>query len=97
MDRLLVKANVVPSLPILVTLMMEALRSSETSVLTRATRSPRGRHSSILCVFTNNPASALSQKISMSVTYRHFCIQVVKVEVNLLLSLITLTTSHGSS
>jgi hypothetical protein len=31
-------ANVVPSLPILVTLMMEALSSSETSVLTRATR-----------------------------------------------------------
>jgi hypothetical protein len=35
---LLVTANVVPSSPILVTLMMEALRSSETSVLTRATR-----------------------------------------------------------
>jgi hypothetical protein len=30
-------ANVVPSSPILVTLMMEALRSSETSVLTRVT------------------------------------------------------------
>jgi hypothetical protein len=36
--RLLVTANVVPSSPILVTLMMEALSSSETSVLTRATR-----------------------------------------------------------
>jgi hypothetical protein len=35
--RLLVTANVVPNSPILVTLMMEALRSSETSVLTRAT------------------------------------------------------------
>jgi hypothetical protein len=35
--RLLVKVNV-PSSPILVTLMMEALSSSETSVLTRATR-----------------------------------------------------------
>jgi hypothetical protein len=35
---LLVTANVVPSTPILVTLMMEALGSSETSVLTRATR-----------------------------------------------------------
>jgi hypothetical protein len=34
--RLVVTANVVPSSPILVTLMMEALRSSETSVLTRA-------------------------------------------------------------
>jgi hypothetical protein len=36
--ELLVTANV-PSSPILVTLMMEALSSSETSVLTRATRS----------------------------------------------------------
>jgi hypothetical protein len=35
---LLVTANVVPSSPILVTLMKEALSSSETSVLTRATR-----------------------------------------------------------
>jgi hypothetical protein len=34
---LLVRASVVPSSPILVTLMMEALGSSETSVLTRAT------------------------------------------------------------
>jgi hypothetical protein len=36
--RLLVTANAVPSSPILVTLVMEALRSSETSVLTRTTR-----------------------------------------------------------
>jgi hypothetical protein len=36
--RLLVIANVVPSSPILVTLMKEALSSSETSVLTRATQ-----------------------------------------------------------
>jgi hypothetical protein len=36
--RFLVAANVVPSLSILVTLIMEALRSSETSVLTRSTR-----------------------------------------------------------
>jgi hypothetical protein len=35
---LLVTANVVPSSPILVTLMMEAILSSEMSVLTRATR-----------------------------------------------------------
>jgi hypothetical protein len=34
---LLVTANFVPNSPILVTLMMEALRSSEMSVLTRAT------------------------------------------------------------
>jgi hypothetical protein len=38
MLRLLVKANVVPTSPILVTLMMEAIGSSETSVLTGATR-----------------------------------------------------------
>jgi phosphatidate phosphatase PAH1 len=37
MHRLLVTASVVPSAPILVTLMKEALSSSETSVLTRAT------------------------------------------------------------
>jgi hypothetical protein len=36
--RLLVKARVVPSSPILVTLMKEALCSSETTVLTRAIR-----------------------------------------------------------
>jgi hypothetical protein len=36
--RLLVTASVVPSSPIIVTLMKEALSSSQTSVLTRATR-----------------------------------------------------------
>jgi hypothetical protein len=36
--QLLATASVVPSSPILVTLMKEALSSSETSVLTRATR-----------------------------------------------------------
>jgi hypothetical protein len=36
--RLLVTDNIVPSSLILVTLMMEAIRSSATSVLTRATR-----------------------------------------------------------
>jgi hypothetical protein len=36
--QLLVTANLVPSSPILVTMIMEALRSSETLVLTRATR-----------------------------------------------------------
>jgi hypothetical protein len=36
--RLLVAGSVVPSSPILVTLMKEALGSSETSALTRATR-----------------------------------------------------------
>jgi hypothetical protein len=36
--RLLVSTNIVPSSPILVTLMMEAMRSSDTSLHTRATR-----------------------------------------------------------
>jgi hypothetical protein len=36
--RLLLTANVVPKPPILVTLITEAIRSSETLVLTRATR-----------------------------------------------------------
>jgi hypothetical protein len=36
--QLLLTANVVPVSPILVTLMMEAIRSTESSVLTRATR-----------------------------------------------------------
>jgi hypothetical protein len=36
--RLIVTASVVPSSPILVTLMKEALNSFETSVLTRVTR-----------------------------------------------------------
>jgi hypothetical protein len=35
--RLLVTANVVPSLPTLVTLMMEAIRSQESSILITAT------------------------------------------------------------
>jgi hypothetical protein len=38
MRRLLFTASVVPSSPILVTLMKEAVSSSETSALTRATR-----------------------------------------------------------
>jgi hypothetical protein len=38
LHRVLVATSVVPSLPILVTQMKEALGSSETSVLTRATR-----------------------------------------------------------
>jgi hypothetical protein len=39
--RLPVTANAVPSSPILITLMMEAIRSSETSVLRKGTRCMR--------------------------------------------------------
>jgi hypothetical protein len=38
LSRLLVTAKIIPSSPILVTLMMEELRSSETSLFTRVTR-----------------------------------------------------------
>jgi high-affinity Fe2+/Pb2+ permease len=51
--RLLVTANVVPSSPILLTMMMEALGSSETSAITRVTRrniSEEGVHQFTLLV-----------------------------------------------
>jgi hypothetical protein len=54
-----ITANVVLSSPIRVAMMMEVLRSSDTSVLTRATRrkTPRRRHSSYVCPRSSLPVS----------------------------------------
>jgi hypothetical protein len=51
MLQLPVTANVVPSSPILVTLMVEAVRSSETSVLTRTAQYNIPEDGTLLCYY----------------------------------------------
>jgi hypothetical protein len=60
--RLLVTANVVPSSQILVTLIKEALSSSETSVLTRATR----RNIPEDTILHSNPREILKSYIALT-------------------------------
>jgi hypothetical protein len=67
--RLLVTANVVPILPILVPLILEAIHSSETSVIARATRRHTSEDGIIqLVYYLRKP---LSRRPSL--LYRTFC------------------------
>jgi hypothetical protein len=69
MRPLLVAANVVPSSPILVTLMMEALSSSETSVLRRVTRRNIPEGAILLGAFS---LTAKSSKVDPAFNKQHY-------------------------
>jgi DNA repair protein RadC len=59
---LLVTANVVPNTPILATLTMEALHSSKTSILTRATRLNTLEH----CIIHNHRSGNIKPYIALT-------------------------------
>jgi hypothetical protein len=74
--RLLVTAKVVPSSPILVALMMEALPSSETSVLTRAARRNIPNDGILRYIWWLGTLSFMGTCVSMVpvVVYVSFCV-----------------------